>query len=102
MSKIDYRIWVALAIHLLICLSVLEGENSIVFFVALLPVTLNIAGIVLMFSKKVKAGCTLFLIGSALFVPIGLIGVFGARKMMDKLKEEDFYTTNNDTEHGTH
>ncbi len=37
-----------------------------------------------------KFGATAFLIGSVLFLPIGVIGMIGATKVLDQLEEEDF------------
>ncbi|HEX7415439.1 MAG TPA: hypothetical protein VF411_15460 [Bacteroidia bacterium] len=51
---------------------------------------MNIVGVVLLLMNRPKLGNMLFLIGSMGFIPIGLIGAFGARKNMDRIKEEEF------------
>lgn len=57
----------------------------------LLPfVALNVIGMVLIGIGRLRAGCIAYMIGSVAFVPIGLIGVFGARAMLDKQRRQAF------------
>ncbi|MGS2760957.1 hypothetical protein [Sinomicrobium sp. M5D2P9] len=104
MMNIDYRIWVGLIIHAVICLLQLTdpAPAPLLFYITFPFVLLNVIGLIFIASHKVKTGCILFMIGSAAFVPIGLIGFFGARSMLNKLKENFFYHELNSTENETH
>ncbi len=50
----------------------------------------SLAGAVLIQTGNPKTGAVLVMIGCALFVPIGLIGVFGAKKVREELKRREF------------
>ena len=53
-------------------------------------VVLNIIGMVLIGIEKVRAGCITYMVGAAVFLPIGLIGFFGARAMLDRQRRQAF------------
>jgi hypothetical protein len=53
-------------------------------------VALSIAGIVLVAAGSRRTGAIVAMIGSVVFVPIGIIGAIGARKILDQLKQEEF------------
>ncbi|MGB6083385.1 hypothetical protein [Moheibacter sp.] len=92
MENIDYRMWIGIVIHALISLLQLANPEPILFYFTAPFVLLNILGLIFIVSNKIKTGCILFMIGSAAFIPIGLIGFFGARSLMNKLKQQDFYS----------
>ncbi|MFK8002757.1 MAG: hypothetical protein AB8H86_24445 [Polyangiales bacterium] len=52
---------------------------------------LSLAGVVVVLAGQRKAGAYMIMAGSALFVPIGIIGLLGARQILDKITEEDFH-----------
>ena len=83
--------WIGLAIHAFICLIQLGQPDTIIFYFVLPFVLLNIVGIFLIISGKIKTGAIVFMVGSVAFIPIGLIGFFGARSVLNKLKQKDFY-----------
>lgn len=91
MEKIDYRMWIGLAIHTFICLIQLAQPEAIIFYFTLPFVLLNILGIIFIVSGKIKTGAIVFMVGSVAFIPIGLIGFFGGRSVLNKLKQKDFY-----------
>jgi hypothetical protein len=62
--------------------------TAVIIFGFLLMV--GAVGIILILTDNVKAGAIIYLISSFCFIPIGIIGVIGARKLLDKLIEEDF------------
>lgn len=87
-------IW--LIIQLLIVLFTMysqEKESLIIFWMTLPFLILNCIAILIILLGKPKTGSILFLIGSVLFIPIGLIGAIGARKILNKIKEKKFLET---------
>jgi len=92
MEKIDYRMWIGLAIHTLICLIQLAQPGIFLFYFTLPFVLLNVIGIILIISGKIKTGAIVFMVGSFAFIPIGIIGIFGARSILNKLKQKDFFS----------
>ena len=83
------KITAALIIHILVTLAGFT-MNLIVGSVLGFFLLFNLIGITLLLSNKVRAGNTLFIVGSIGFVPIGLIGILGARSNLDKLNEQEF------------
>lgn len=80
----------AVVIHALIALSFLgDPEYSFLFYFVAAIVLANVIGILLIVSDKKTLGAKVFLISSAVMVPIGLIGAFGARKILDERKKEN-------------
>jgi len=62
-----------------------EGDDSIVGIAAVILGTLiavSVLGLIIAGAGKKKLGGTLVIIGSIAFVPLGLIGVFGGRKII--------------------
>lgn len=63
-----------------------DGRDSglVVIFAVILGgfVALSVLGLILAGSGKKKVGGILVIIGSVVFVPLGLIGAFGGRKIM--------------------
>lgn len=50
---------------------------------------LSVLGLLIAIGKQYKVGGILIIIGSIIFVPLGLIAVFGARKIMQPLDSSD-------------
>ncbi len=85
---------IAIIVHSIIALSFLaDPEYSFLSIVVGVLVLINIIGVVLIQSGKKMAGAKVFLVASALMVPIGLIGVFGARKIIDEETRKNFYNS---------
>ena len=84
-------IYIALFIHILITL--LAGvEDEILLLIMLIPLAGNIVGLYfLSFTNNLKLGAKIFLISSFFFVPIGIIGIIGCRKVTDSLTENKFF-----------
>ena len=55
---------------------------------------LSVVGAALAASDKKKPGAIMIIVGSIAFVPIGLIGAFGAKKILDELKRAEFNNKN--------
>lgn len=53
-------------------------------------VALSVVGLIVIATGNKRLGAILAMIGCVIFVPIGLIGVFGGRKILDELKKEEF------------
>ncbi len=66
-----------------------EDQGAIIAVLACF-VVLSIIGAVMIASGSKKPGAILVTIGCIVFVPIGLIGVFGAKKVLDEVKRETF------------
>lgn len=87
----DIRMIIGLAIHGVIVWSLAASPDTqaITPFLASF-VLLNVIGMVLVGIGKLRAGCITYMVGAVVFVPIGLIGVFGARAMLDKHRHQVF------------
>lgn len=62
-------------------------------YAAFLPYAASLAmisliGLILAANNKNKIGGILIIIGSVIFIPLGLIGVFGGRKIINRVTEE--------------
>lgn len=53
-------------------------------------VVISIVGAIMIAAGSRKPGAIMVIIGCITFVPIGLIGVFGAKKVLDELARENF------------
>jgi len=57
----------------------------------LIPLLGNLVGLYfLSFTDQLKLGAKIFMISSFFFVPIGMIGIIGCRKVTDHLAEQEF------------
>lgn len=89
---INTKMKIALLIHIaLIFLLRTDPDRAFFAFIPGAVVLFNIIGIALILSKYKKAGAWMFLISSAVLVPIGMIGAIGARQILDEIKKEKFY-----------
>ncbi|MFB9053886.1 hypothetical protein ACFFVB_12440 [Formosa undariae] len=48
-------------------------------------------GFIVMQFNQAKIGSIIFCIGSAVFIPIGLVGIIGVRKTVQNIEDEEFY-----------
>jgi len=51
---------------------------------------LCLLGVMMVAGGARKAGAIMAVIGCVVFVPLGLVGAFGGRKILDALKQEEF------------
>jgi hypothetical protein len=65
-----------------------DRSPGLAMFMALF-VGLAIVGLICIATGAKKVGAIMAGIGSALFVPIGLIGVFGARQVLKQIAQEN-------------
>ncbi|MBK8013093.1 MAG: hypothetical protein IPK13_17270 [Deltaproteobacteria bacterium] len=89
--------WVSIGINGFIvgimALGALEGEGEAPLFLVLAmagAVALSLLGALMASGGERKLGARLVMVGCAVFVPIGLIGVLGARKILDEIDREEF------------
>jgi hypothetical protein len=90
MNTINVQMWIGLAIHSVFCMIQFFQTEQLLFFICLFFLILNLIGIILISMKKIKVGLYVFMAGCFGFIPIGLIGLFGARKALDNLKKAEF------------
>lgn len=87
----DYRIFIGVVIHALIVLALGAVPDMRMLALLLAPfLLLNVIGMALIWFGVLKAGCITCMVGSAAFVPIGMIGFFGARAMLDRQRRQTF------------
>lgn len=91
MKRTNTLIYIGFAIH--IAISVLAGlDEEIILLIMAVPLLGNLAGLILLsFTDNIKLGAKIFMWSSILFVPIGMIGIMGCRKVLDGLNEEEFF-----------
>lgn len=96
MQKTNKLIYIGFVIH--ISITLLAGlDEEIILFIMLIPLTANLIGLYfLSFTDKIKLGAKIFMISSFLYVPIGIIGIIGCRKVLDSLTEKEFFKTTQD------
>jgi hypothetical protein len=92
-EKINSQMYIGFAVH--VAITLLAGiDDEILLFVMLVPLLGNLVGLsILNFTDNIKLGAKIFMISSFFFVPIGLIAIIGARKILDQLKEQEFLKT---------
>ena len=91
MKKTNNLIYLGFAIHIIVSLLAGLDDEVILLFMAI-PLLGNLVGLYfLSFTDHIKLGAKIFMWSSILFVPIGLIGVYGCRKVLDSLNEEEFF-----------
>ena len=95
MKRMSLLLWVGLLIHLAIAGLVAVGAAEDPTMSMLVPVMwtgvgLNLLGLMLMLGGMTKPGAITFILGSLVFIPIGLVGVIGARQALDSGEEEEF------------
>ncbi len=92
-NKTNNLIYIAFVIH--VALSLLAGlDEEIILYIMSIPLIGNVVGLYfLSFTDKIKLGAKIFMISSFFFVPIGMIGIIGCRKVIDSLTEKEFFKT---------
>ena len=91
MKSTNPTIYLAFVIHIIVTL-VVGADEEILLYIMAIPLLMNLVGLIfLSFTDKIKLGAKIFMFGSFVFVPIGLIGVFGCRKVLDALNEDEFF-----------
>ena len=91
LKKTNNYIYIAFVIHSAVTL--LAGmEEEVLLLIMLLPLFGNLVGLYLLsFTTKIRRGAKIFMISSFFFVPIGMLGIIGCRKVLDGLIESEFF-----------
>ncbi len=85
------KIIISLIIHFLITLSILINEEMYVLgIISLVFFLCNILGIIIIKIGKIEAGTKIYMISCFFYVPIGLIGIWGARNILDEYHIKKF------------
>lgn len=71
-----------------------SGEYKGLDIIMITALLLSCIGIIIMKFYNVKIGSIIFSIGSFVFIPIGIIGIIGVRKIVEKIEEEKFNKEN--------
>lgn len=88
MDKMDLKMPLGTFIHLLAVIWISEEPRYDGLFIWMLPfLVLNVVGILLVILEKTKLGVILFIVGCVPFVPVGVIGIMGAKKSLQALNE---------------
>jgi len=80
-------------VNLFICLIVIVGFATIdmvLVVIGVIAFLLSILSMFLLTTDNYKTGFWLYVVSMILFIPIGIIGIIGARKMHDAKAEEEF------------
>lgn len=94
--KLNNWIIAGLSLNALIMVSMffqeLDSSVMIIFLsIAFIPWVLSLLGVFLIGTgARVKLGANLIFYGSIVYVPLGFIAMFGARKILDQLKQIEF------------
>lgn len=87
MNKLDFKMPLGAFIHLLAVIWISSEPRYEGLFVWMLPFLLmNVVGMLLVIIDKTKLGAILFIVGCVPFVPVGVIGILGAKKVLQSLK----------------
>ena len=71
-----------------------SGEYKGLDIIMIIALLLSYVGIIIMQFNNAKVGSIIFSIGSFVFIPIGVIGIIGVRKIVEKLEEDKFNKEN--------
>ncbi len=83
MKKMDFRMPLGTVIHLLAVVWISTEPRYEGLYIWMLPfVVLNLVGMLLVALDKTKVGAILFIIGCVPFVPVGVVGILGAKKSL--------------------
>lgn len=90
--KIDSPlIFIGFAINCLITVMISSSDRyQGLVYICIGALAINIIGYIFMLAKKIKLGGILFIIGCVPFVPIGIVGIMGVKKIMNEEKEQKF------------
>lgn len=67
---------------------------QILFIPTLIAFLLCIIGAILVAKNQLKAGKITFIIGSILFIPLGMVGILGIQKTISEIAEKKFNEEN--------
>ena len=92
-SRLNMGIIIGISINVLITI-MFASENARVMclflFIMIIPIFISLYGIIMVLNEKLKWGYRLIIIGSAFFVPIGLIAILGVKTAQKKNDDSDF------------
>ncbi len=84
--KINTYMIAAIVIHLVLLLIFFFGnEIDGLAYIVLIGFLLNLIGVVLIVTDKPKSGAITFIVGSLFYIPIGLIGIWGGKLVLDEV-----------------
>lgn len=82
-----------IVINYIICIIALVFFATVDFvlvIIGLIAILLSIISLILLNSDNYKTGFWLFIISMIIFLPIGIIGIIGARQISDAKSKEEF------------
>lgn len=83
MKKMDFKMPLGTVIHLLAVVWISTEPRYEGLFIWMLPfVALNLVGMLLVMFDKAKLGAIVFIIGCVPFVPVGVVGILGAKQLL--------------------
>ena len=59
--------------------------------IMIIALVISYIGFIVMQFNQEKIGSIIFCIGSVVFIPIGLVGIIGVRKTVEKIEDQKFY-----------
>ena len=71
-------------------IALVAADEPMFGFILGIPYAIYILGFIMIVSGVRKAGAIIVIIGSVAFIPLGILSIIGARKILDKIKEEEF------------
>lgn len=88
---INGKIVAAFVLHSIVFLALCVGDCPDIFVMTLgVFLALNVIGLMMLLFNAVQPGGIIFMVGSFAFIPIGLIGMLGAREAMDEVRRREF------------
>jgi len=91
-SRLNMGIIIGLSINVIMTI-MFASENAkmgLFLLVLIVPILLSLYGIIMVLNEKLKWGYRLIIIGSAFFVPIGLIAILGVKKAQKDNEDSEF------------
>jgi len=90
--RLNMGIIIGIGINILVTM-MFASENAnmgLFLLILIVPLFLSLYGIIMVLNEKLKWGYRLIIIGSAFFVPIGLIAILGVKTAQKKNDDSDF------------
>lgn len=84
-----FLIGCGIAIHIFLSVSV-SDQYPVLAIIMGLSTAVTVLGAVLLATGIRRVGAIMVIVGSVPFVPIGLIPILGARRVLDQINEEAF------------
>ena len=91
-SRLNMGIIIGISINVLLTM-MFASENAkmgLFLLIMIIPILISLYGIIMVLNEKLKWGYRLIIIGSAFFVPIGLIAILGVKSAQKENDDLDF------------